>query len=598
MIKLSDYIIKRLKEVYKIPMVYMIPGGGAMHLNDSIGKYMEYICNHHEQGCAFAAEGQARYTNKLSFVCTTSGPGALNAITGVFGQWTDSVPVLYISGQIKRATLKASYPDLKIRQIGDQEVDIISVVKSITKYAVCVTEPKEIKYHLDRAIYEATTGRRGPVWLDIPLDVQSTMIDEDNLVGFLPPEKPIYDLKLEEVLEHLKNAERPLIVSGYGVRISEQIPLLKRLAEEFKLPVVTTFNGVDIFEENNRNYIGRIGTIGQRGGNFVLQNSDCVLFLGTRNNIRQASYNWESFADKAFKIVVDIDKAELEKPTVKPDLAINADLKDFLPELYNKLRAGNCIKVEKEWLDYCQNMKTKYDFEHTEVYQQKKEVINPYFFFRKLYEKLPKESAIVTGNGSACVLSYQVGIIKEGTRLFYNSGNATMGFDLPAAIGVSCSDNKREVIVITGDGSIMMNLQELQTIKNLNLPIKIFVINNDGYISMKQTQGNFFDGRLTGADSTSGIICPDFVKLAEGFGIKWVKIEKPEEIETKIQDVLALKEHVICEVMVEKHYIFQPKLSSKKLEDGTMISSRLEDMFPFLEREEFKENMLCQVKKI
>ena len=593
MIKLSDYVIKRLKEFYKIPRIYMIPGGGAMHLNDSIGKYMPYVCNHHEQGCAFAAEGQARYLNKLAVVCTTSGPGALNAVTGVFGQWTDSVPVLYLSGQIKRATLMATYPKLKIRQIGDQEVDIISVVKSITKYSVCVTKPEEIKYHLDRAIYEAMNGRRGPVWLDIPLDVQSSMIDENTLEEFTPPENTKYDLKIKEVIEHFAAAKRPLIVAGYGVRISNQIQTLKKLISDFNIPVTTTFNGVDIIEEDNKNYIGRIGTIGQRAGNFALQNSDCVLFLGTRNNIRQASYNWESFADKAFKIIVDIDNAELNKPTVKPDLAVNADLKEFLPELYKSLVSNNTkFKQDSSWMDFCINLKNKYSFYNTEAYKQKTKIINPYYFFRKLFEIAPKGSAFVTGNGTACVLSFQTGIIKENSRLFYNSGNATMGFDLPAAIGVSCAEDKREVIVITGDGSIMMNLQELQTIKNLNLPIKIFIINNDGYISMKQTQGNFFDGRLTAADSNSGVICPDFIKLAKGFGIKGIKIQNPKEIEKKIKEVLKLHEPVICEVMVEKNYIFQPKLSSKKLEDGTMISSRLEDMFPFLDREEFDRNML------
>lgn len=594
MIKLSDFIIKRLKETYSISRVYMIPGGGAMHLNDSIGKYLPYVCNHHEQACAFAAEGQSRYTNSLSFVCTTSGPGALNVITGVFGQWTDSIPVLYISGQIKRATLMATYPELKIRQIGDQEVDIISIVKSITKYSVCVTKPEEIKYHLDKAIYEATTGRRGPVWLDIPLDVQSTIIDENNLKEFVPDSNQEFDLKIQEVIKHLKLSKHPLIVVGHGVRISEQILTLKNLINDFDIPVVTTFNGVDIVEDNNKNYIGRIGTIGQRSGNFALQNSDCILFLGTRNNIRQSSYNWKSFANKAFKIIVDIDKAELQKPTVKPDLAINVDLKEFLPCLYNSLLNDKTgWEKDENWMSFCKILKEKYDFYKTEAYKQNSEIINPYWFVRKLFELVPKNSVIVAGNGSACVLSFQVGIIKEGLRLIYNSGNATMGLDLPAAIGVSCADNKREVVVLTGDGSIMMNLQELQTIKNLNLPVKIFIINNDGYISMKQTQENFFEGRLTAADSKSGVICSDFIKLAKGFGLNSVKIAKPEEIEIKIQEVLSKKEPVICEVCVEKNYIFQPKLSSRKLEDGTLVSSSLEDMYPFLDRDEYNKNIIA-----
>lgn len=590
-IKLSDYIIKRLRDYYQIDRIYMVPGGGAMHLDDSIGQHIDYICNHHEQACAFASEGQARVSGKLAVVCTTSGPGALNAITGVFGQWTDSVPVLYISGQIKRETLMETYPELKIRQIGDQEVDIISIVKSITKYAVCITNPNEIKYHLDRACYEATHGRKGPVWLDIPLDVQSCYIDEKELRDFNSPLKEKYDLKLQDVIAQLRTAKRPLIVAGHGIRLAGQIDNFRKLIDLTNIPVVTTFNGIDLIEDESSHYIGRIGTVGQRAGNFVLQNSDCILFLGTRNNIRQVSYNWQSFADKACKMVVDIDKAELEKPTVHPDISINADLSDFLPALLQEVQQLNLNDIS-EWLKFCTNIKEKYSFKNTTAYKQKGNVINPYYFIHELFSLLKPGEIIVTGNGSACVCSYQAGIIKQGTRLFYNSGNATMGFDLPASIGACFANGRKQVVAIAGDGSIMMNLQELQTIKHHNLPIKIFVINNDGYISMKQTQGNFFNGRLTGADSTSGISCPNFVELGKAFGIKTLEIRYPEEIVTRVKEVLLYNEPVLCEVHVDKHYIFNPKLSSKKLEDGTLVSSRLEDMYPFLDRKEFEENFI------
>ncbi len=590
MIKVSDYIAKRLKEVYEIERVYLIPGGGAMHLNDSFGKYIPYICNHHEQACAFCAEGQARYNNKLAVVNTTSGPGALNAVTGVFGQWTDSVPVLYISGQIKRATLMATYPNLKIRQIGDQEVDIISIVKPITKYAVCVVKPEEIKYHLDKAIWEATHGRFGPVWLDIPLDIQSSMIDENNLKEFIPPSEIHKELNLSTIVNHIKTAKRISIVSGYGVRLSDSISQMKKLAEKINAPVLTTFNGVDTVDENYPFYMGRIGTIGQRAGNFILQNSDCVLFLGTRNNIRQVSYNWESYADKAIKIVVDIDNAELQKPTVIPDIAVNADLKDFLPALLYELEKID-IQPHNDWLTYCRNIKQKYAVENVTEYQQIGENINPYYFIDCLFKNL-QEDAVVTGNGSACVIPFQIARIKKNMRMFWNSGNATMGYDLPASIGACFARNKKRVVCLAGDGSIMMNLQELQTIKNYNLPIKIFVINNDGYISMKQTQTNFFEGRLTAADKSSGVICPNFINIAKGFGIQSYCIKDAENLDKKIQDVLASDGPALCEVIVEPHYIFYPKLSSRKLEDGTMVSSRLEDMFPFLDRKEFEENMI------
>lgn len=591
MIKVSDYIAKRLREYYGVERVYMIPGGGAMHLNDSFGQYIPYVCNHHEQGCAFCAEGQARYSNKLAVVNTTSGPGALNAVTGVFGQWTDSTPVLYISGQIKRATLMATYPDLPIRQIGDQEVDIISVVKSITKYAFTVTEANDIKYHLDRAVWEATHGRFGPVWLDIPLDIQASMIDENALREFTPPQPVVPELPLNDIIRQLQQAKRPAIVAGYGVRLSNNIDTLKALAEMLNVPVLTTFNGMDIVEDDYPLYMGRIGTIGQRAGNFVLQNADCVLFLGTRNNVRQVSYNWESYADKAFKIVVDIDRAELDKPTVIPDLKVNVDLAVLLPGLLS-VAAKTKFANHSQWLEYCQSVKNKYAFENVDEYAQKGEKINPYSFIYRLMNMLEENDCIVTGNGSACVIPFQIGKIKKGMRMFWNSGNATMGYDIPASIGASFARDKKRVICLAGDGSVMMNLQELQTVKNYNLPIKIFIINNDGYISMKQTQGNFFNGRLTAADSSSGVVCPDFVKLAEGFGLPAYKIEKPEDIEETIGKVLNEKGPVICEVVVEPHYIFSPKLSSKKLEDGTMISSRLEDMYPFLPRNEFEENML------
>lgn len=588
MIKLSDYIAKRLKEFHKVDRIFMVPGGGAMHLNDSFGQYLEFICNHHEQGCALAAEGQSRYLRELSVVNTTSGPGALNTLTGVFGQWTDSVPILYISGQIKFETSIASCPEIPLRQLGDQEVDIISIVKPITKYSMMVTEPREIKYHLDKAIYLATTGRKGPVWIDIPLNIQGCLIDENDLIDFIPPEEPAYGLKIDEVIEKLKKAKRPVIIAGHGVRISKTEKVFKSLLIKINIPVLTSFNGIDLLDDNHPNYIGRIGTIGQRAGNFALQNSDCVLFLGTRNNIRQISYNWQSYCENAFKIVVDIDKAELDKKTLIPDLKIQADLSDFLPELYSKTP-----KIERsKWLDWCKERKEIYSFKNTESYQQKRDIINPYYFIHTLTKMLKDDDTIVTGNGSACVLGFQVGVIKQNTRMLYNSGNATMGYDLPASIGACLALGKKQVICLTGDGSIMMNLQELQTIKHHNLPIKIFILNNDGYISMKQTQKNFFKGRLTAADSTSGLTCPDFIGVGKGFNIESIKLEDPKKIETTIQKVLDLDKPVICEVIIEKDYNFEPKLSSQKLEDGTIISPRLENMYPFLDIEELEENMI------
>ena len=587
-IKLSDYLAKRLKEHCGIKHFFMVSGGGAMHLNDSLGKYIPYIANHHEQACAIAAEGYARINQKLAVVNVTTGPGGLNCLNGVFGQWTDSVPVLYISGQVKRQTTLAHFPDIHLRQLGDQEVDIISVVKPLTKYAVSVTEPEKIKYHLDKAVYEATTGRFGPVWIDIPIDVQAAMIDENNLKEFQVPEKQSYKFNIDETVKKINSAKRPLIIAGHGIRLSGQIDNFHKLLDSLKIPVVATFNGFDLIEDDNPNYAGRIGTVGQRAGNFALQNADLILCLGTRNNIRQTSYNWENFAKNAYKIVVDIDNAELNKPTLKPNLAICADLKDFIPSLLDKIN-----NVErKDWLKFCVDLKAKYSFEKTKEYENKDSVINPYYFTRKLTQQLSENDIFVMANGSACVCAFQTAKVKKGQRYILNSGNASMGYDLPASIGAVLEAGKRNVICYAGDGSIMMNLQELQTIKHHNLPVKIFVINNGGYSSIRQTQKNFFNGHMTGSGSDSGVSMPDFKKIAETFGIKSFIIKSAADVEKQIKEILSLQEPVLCEIIVEKEYSFIPKLSAKKLPDGTMVSPSLEDMYPFLDRKEFEENTI------
>lgn len=586
--KLSDYIAKRLKEYHKVEHFFMVSGGGAMHLNDSLGRYIPYTANHHEQACAIAAEGYARINQTLAVVNVTTGPGGLNCLNGVFGQWTDSVPVLYISGQVKYTTTMSSCPDLPLRQLGDQEVDIISCVKPLTKYAKMVTDPNEIKYHLDKAIYEATTGRMGPVWLDIPMNVQAAMIDEDNLKEFVPPLKITYELHIDEVVNKLKSAKRPLIVAGHGLRLAHQEKQFLSFIEQTDIPVVTTFNGMDLLPTNHKNFGGRIGTVGQRAGNFTLQNADVILFLGTRNNIRQVSYNWENFAKNAYKIVVDIDKSELEKPLVTPDLKIVADLGEFLPELMNHFPKLECQK----WLEFSKNLFAKYDFQNNNDYHSKDSVINVYDFVHTLTDCMQDNDILVAGNGSACVCAHQTAIVKNNQRIFWNSGDASMGYDLPAALGACYqAEDGQNVVCLAGDGSIMMNIQELQTVSFNKLPLKIFVINNSGYSSIRQTQRNFFKGHMTGSGVDSGVSVPDFCKLAEGFGLKSVKISNPTNMDTEIRDILKMKEPVVCEVMVEKEYAFTPKLSAKKLPDGTMVSPSLEDMFPFLDRKEYEENM-------
>lgn len=603
-IKLSDFIAKYLKERYNVTHFFMVSGGGAMHLNDSLGRYIDYTANHHEQACAIAAEGYSRLKgNTLSVVNVTTGPGGLNTLNGVFGQWTDSVPVLYISGQVKIPTTMQHYPNLNVRQLGDQEVDIISVVKPLTKFAKMVTDKNKIKYYIDKAIYEATTGRFGPVWLDIPIDIQASIVEEEELVEFKPQDEKqeivCQNDELEQALNKLAMAKKPLFVCGHGIRLSNQIKNFYKIVEKLNVPVVTTFNGFDIMEEDNPFYIGRIGTVGQRAGNFALQNADCVLFLGTRNNIRQASYNYENFAKNAFKIVVDIDKNELYKPTIDVDLRINADLKNFIPKMLEKLNDDNFkINYSAKWLEFAQNLKNKYRFDKTNEYRQNEnEPLNPYYFIRQLTNELDENDIVIMANGSACVCTYQVANVKKGQRYILNSGNASMGYDLPCAIGAAVKtletkeNKKRRIVCIAGDGSIMMNLQELETIKYNNLPIKLFVLNNSGYSSIRQTQRNFFKGHMTGSGNDSGVSVPEFYNIAKGFNLNATKIDEAKNLNAQIKEVLEIDGFVLCEAMLQQEYSFSPKLSSKKLDDGTMVSPSLEDMFPFISREEYQENI-------
>jgi len=599
MIKVSDYIVKRLEE-YGIKHIFMISGGGAMHLNDSIGKSekISYICNHHEQASAIGAEGYSKVSGKLGVVCVTTGPGGINTLNGVFGQWTDSVPVLYISGQVKHETTIHSCPEINLRQLGDQEVDVVSIVSPITKYAKMLTDPYEIGMVLDKAIYTATHDRPGPVWIDIPMNVQGALIDESKLVKYSPEKDKIQvnysrlQSDTDFIVRLLNKSGRPVIVAGNGINISGTKKEFKNIIKLLNIPVVTTFNGFDLLHNDHPLFIGRIGTVGQRAGNFALQNADLVLFLGTRNNIRQVSYNWQTSTADAERIVVDIDPSELLKPTIKPGIPICADLKDFFNAFSTSLNKYE--KNNTEWIKWCQERKSKYDPGINPEYLKNSGKINLYYFMLKLTELMPEKTVAVTGNGSACVGMFQAGICKKNQRIFWNSGDASMGYDLPAAIGACIANNGRDVICLAGDGSLMMNIQELQTVKHYNLPIKLFILNNDGYISIRQTQNNFFKGRLTACSKDTGVSMPDFIKVAQAFDLPVKRIEDQESLKLELEKVLNTKGPVICEIMLDDNYIFTPKLSSEKLPDGKMISKPLEDMYPFLDRDEFKSNMIIK----
>ncbi|HNX91473.1 MAG TPA: thiamine pyrophosphate-binding protein [Candidatus Omnitrophota bacterium] len=595
--RVSDYIFKYLAD-YGVKNVFLVVGGGAMHLNDALKKEtrIKYICTHHEQGAAIAAEGYARFSGGLAVVSVTSGPGGTNALTGVIGQWLDSVPVLYLSGQVKFETTISSMPGSGLRQLGDQEINIVDIVKPVTKYAKMITDANNIKSELDMAVNAAVTGRPGPVWLDIPLNVQGAFIDESALgtQNVSSPTVAADEKVILDVVERLKRAKRPVLIAGHGIRIAKAVDQLKKIADQFGIPIVTTFNGFDLVESRYEGFIGRIGTLGSRAGNFALQNADLVFCLGTRNNIRQVSYNWQSFARDAEKIIVDIDEPELHKKTVKGDVLVHSDVKCFMEKLFEKIPQG--FKVEKEWLNWCQERKKKYPVVLDRYREKNDSSVSPYFFVERLTEKLNDNAVVVAGNGTACVVLFQAGIVKKGQRIFWNSGCASMGYCLPAAIGAAVAAG-RQVICITGDGSIQMNLQELQTIRHYRLPVKIFILNNHGYRSIEMTQTEFFSKDFIGCNQGSGVSFPDNSKLADLYGMDYFKIDSTSGMDRVIDGVLSCERPLICEVVLDKDYVFAPKLSSKRNPDGSMESKPLEDLSPLLDREEFDANMIIKDRK-
>jgi acetolactate synthase I/II/III large subunit len=598
MIKVSDYIAKRLVE-NGVCHVFMVTGGGAMHLNDAFGKQpgLEFICNHHEQACAMAAEGYARLTGKMAAVCVTTGPGGTNALTGVFGAWTDSIPMLVISGQVRYDTTVRS-TGLNLRQLGDQEFDIVRAAATMTKYAVMVDNPADIRYHLERAIGLAKAGRPGPCWIDVPHNVQGAMVEESTLRGYDPKEDagevpPLFTAReAQDVIGRLKSAERPVVLVGPAVRSAGAIAAFHELVDLVNVPVVTAFNAHDAIPSDHRLYVGRPGTVGDRAGNYAVQNSDLLLVLGCRLNIRQIGYNWESFARAAYKIIVDIDPVELRKPTVTPDLPIHADVADFLRVAIQELQ-GKPLPAKREWLDWCRTRYQRYPVVLPE-YWDRRELVNPYCFVSALGRHLREGHIVVTGDGMACIAPFQALPLKKGQRLFSNSGSAPMGFDLPAAIGCSIATGRGEVICMAGDGSIQMNLQELQTIVHHRLPIKIFLFNNNGYHSIRQTQSSFFKPPLVGCDAPSGVSFPDMERIAYAYRIPFLRCASHADMDRCLAAALAAAGPFLCEVMMPPDQPFAPKVSSKRLSNGKMISKPLEDLYPFLDRDEFRRNMLIE----
>ena len=592
MIKVSDFIAKFIAEHKDTAKtVFMVSGGGNMHLIDSLGKNknLEYVCNHHEQACAIAAEGYARVSNKIGIAYVTTGPGGTNAITGIYGAWVDSIPMMIISGQVKFQTTIVSQPELNLRQLGDQEVNIVDIVRPITKYTVMITDKNSIKFHLQKAVYEAKHGRPGPVWLDVPLDIQGAMVDEADLIEFEIPEEPKFDTKIPQILDALKVAERPVIIAGNGVTLAGANEDFLKLIKILKIPVISTFARYDIVRNDHELFFGRYGTIGNRAANFVVQNSDLIIAIGARLNIRAISYNWEFFGREAKKILVDIDQNELDKKTIAADIKIKSDAKVFISDLRSALKDKLDFGA---WLEICKNYRKNYPT--IEPFRQNvKEWVDSYNFFDVLSNH-KRDLVYVFGNGTACVSSYQSLRIYENQKVVVNSGCASMGYDLPAAIGACFANGKKDTICVTGEGSLQMNIQEFQTIIHNRLPIKIFVLNNAGYISIRNTQNNFFKGHKVGSDKDSGVSFPNIVKLAEVYGFEACRIENQLNLKGELEKILSKPCAVVCEIMLSPTEKMEPKLSSKIKPDGKMVSKPLEDMFPFLPREEFYKNMIIK----
>lgn len=578
--------------------IFTVTGGGAMHLNDAFGHHPELTCvyNHHEQASAIAAEGYTRMTGELAGVCVTSGPGGTNAITGVLGGWLDSIPMFVVSGQVKRETTIYS-TSLPLRQLGDQEYDIVSSVKPMTKYAAIVLDPNDIAIHLEKAYFLATNGRPGPVWIDVPLDVQAAWIETDTLPHYNPREDENKEIvhynkyMTDAIVAKIKEAKRPVLFLGTGVRVAQYRDEVLRLAENLHIPVVTAWNAHDLIWDDHELFCGRPGTVGTRGGNFVVQNSDLLLVLGCRLNIRQISYNYQEWAPKAFKIVVDIDNAELYKPTIKVDMPIWADLKDVVDDLLIKNLSDVHSEEHEEWLNWSKTVYKKYPAALPEYYE-KKSILNPYVFVTEFTKLLQDDDQIVCGNGSACVIGFQGSIIKKNTRLFTNSGCAAMGYGFPAAIGACVARGGERVICLDGDGSFQMNLQELQTVVYNKLNLKILYLNNNGYHSIRQTQTNLFKGQpLVGVCDGTGLSFPEAERLAYAYQIPFIKVTKEDDIPALIEAMEA-DGPLFAEIVVDETQNFAPKLSSKVLPDGKIVSPEIDDMFPFLERDEYESNKI------
>jgi len=594
-VRVADYIAEFLHETLGIKDVFLVTGGGAMFLNDGVAKQagLNAICNHHEQASAMAAVAYAKCKNSYAAVMTTSGCGATNAVTGLLDAWQDSTPVIFLSGQVKRKETVYN-STLPLRQAGVQEANIIPIVESISKYAVMVNEPEKIAYYLEKSAYIATSGRPGPVWLDIPQDVQGSIVEKSDMIHFdtlrtIDDKDIIDDKDVLSVVDDLAYAQRPVIIAGNGVRLSGAGSELQEFYSQFQIPVTTSYLGLDIITSTDPFYVGRLGLKGDRAGNFAVQNSDLLIVLGSRLAVGLTGFEYELFARDAKIVVIDIDSDEHKKNNIKIDKFIHADVRSFLIALNVKKPP----KIDREfWRLKCIAWREKWPVALDE-YQVEKEKVNIYTFVDHLSKYTKDTDIIVADAGSAYYVTAQAIQIKGRQRYITSGAQADMGFSIPAAIGASIATN-HDVLAITGDGSFQMNIQELQTIVHYQLPIKFFILNNNGYLSIRTTQSKFFEGRLLGTNSDSGISFPDLKSISEAYKFEYFCIKCYSDLDETLAKTMACSSPVICEVMCPEYQEIVPTVSSLKRDDGTMVSKPIEDMYPFLSRDEFQSQMIVK----
>ena len=598
--RISDFLMAFIHERLKVDTIFMVSGGGIMHLTDAIACHgqLRYVCSHNEQATTMEADGYAKVTGGFGVALVTTGPGATNAITGVVGAWQDSSKLLVVSGQSKKMqTIHGSGLD-GLRQFGVQEAHVLPMITSVTKYSAMVDDPQMIRYHLEKAVYLAQKGRPGPVWLDIPLDIQGAVIDTSSLPGFDPvsegfvEDAQLSDEKVQEICDLIRKASRPVVVAGHGVRIASAVNELNALAGLLNIPVVTPRLGIDVMDSSSRLYVGRPGIKGDRAANFAVQNADLLLCIGTRLSINVTGHEYSKFARQAKIVVVDVDEVEHKKPTIHIDYFVKSDALTFIDALA-RIATDAAVRKDTAWSEKCVEWKEKYPVILKE-YGKSETPINTYYFTGVLSGELDSDDVVIIDSGSSSYVVSQSISIQKGQRYLASGGLGAMGYALPAALGASVARGNKRVICITGDGSLHMNLQELQTIAHEKLPVKLFVFNNHGYASIKTTQHNYFSDRYVGVDADSGVPLPDVLKVAELYSIKGVRVEKTSSVESSVRQVLEHDGPVLCDVICSPDQLIVPTVFSRKMDDGTMVSLPLEDMYPFLDREEFRDQMIVE----